>query len=239
MVSILFLADTSVMDDKLRKLEHLDTFPLNHIVKTVQHEDLENFKQYKPFITIFELSQEEIDMLPDINECSKGLLFTKLWEERGITLKKQKNRKLTIQEVLKEVWLSTAHKWHSICEKLKIGTLLFREFDDYFGKTETGNLRSELNLLEKDDKDKWVDERLDQIQKYRNLKECMFGAQAILEVVETFELKGNFKQIGDIHRLVSILIIKIYYNYFYLLMITFLHYLIKICTIYLKLVLFF
>jgi hypothetical protein len=46
---------------------------------------LENFNQYKPFITIFELSQEEIDMLPEINECSKGLLFTKLWEERGIT----------------------------------------------------------------------------------------------------------------------------------------------------------
>ena len=204
------------MDDKIRSLEHLDTFPLNHIVKTVQNEDLENFKQYKPFITIFELSQEEIDMLPEINECSKGLLFTKLWEERGITLKRQKNRKLTIQEVLQEVWVSTADKWRSICQKLKIGALLFTEFDDYFGKTETGNLRSELNLLGKDDNNKWVDERLDQIQKYRNLKECMFGAEVILEVVETFELKGNFKQIRDIHRLVSILIIKIYFNYFYL-----------------------
>jgi hypothetical protein len=52
--------------------------------------------------------------------------------------------------------------------------------------------------LEKDDNDKWVDKRLDQIQKYRNLKECMFGAEVILEVVETFELKGNFKQIRDI-----------------------------------------
>jgi hypothetical protein len=79
------------MDDKLRRLEHRDSFPLNHIVKTVQNEDLENFNQYKPFITIFELSQEEIDMLPEINECNKGLLFTKLWEERGITLKRQKN----------------------------------------------------------------------------------------------------------------------------------------------------
>jgi hypothetical protein len=47
------------MDDKLRRLEHRDSFPLNHIVKTVQNEDLENFNLYKPFITIFELSQEE------------------------------------------------------------------------------------------------------------------------------------------------------------------------------------
>jgi hypothetical protein len=84
--------------------------------------------------------EKEMDMLPEINECSKGLLFTKLWEERGITLKRQKNRKLTIQEVLQEVWVSTADKWRSICQKLKIGALLFTEFDDYFGKTETGNL---------------------------------------------------------------------------------------------------
>ena len=108
---------------------------------------------------------------------------------------------MTIQEVLQEVWVSTADKWRSICQKLKIGALLFTEFDDYFGKTEKDNLRSELNLLGKDDNNKWVDERLDQIQKYRNLKECMFGAEAILEVVETFELKGNFKQIRDIHEL--------------------------------------
>jgi hypothetical protein len=127
----------------------------------------------------------------------------------------------TIQEVLQEVWVSTADKWRSICQKLKIGALLFTEFDDYFGKTEKDNLRLELNLLEKDDNNKWVDERLDQIQKYRNLKECMFGAEAILEVVETFELKVNFKQIRYIHELVSILINKDIFQFFLLIKLMF------------------
>ncbi|VDI41573.1 Hypothetical predicted protein [Mytilus galloprovincialis] len=188
-------ADTSEMEEKIRVLENLGTFPLNHLVKTMQCDEIRDIEKHRPFVIIFELSQDQLDVLPDIMECSKGLLFTKLWEERGTELKKEKGSRLTILEVLTEVWEPTANLWKTICQRLKRGDLFFSEFERFFKTTEIGNLRAELTLLEREGNTKWVDERLDQVEKYRNLKSCEFGAEAILEVVKAFDLQGDFNQI--------------------------------------------
>ena len=102
-----------------------------------------------------------------------------------------------------EVWEPVANQWKTICQKLRRGDILFSEFENFFGKTELENLRNELILLERNGDTRWVDERLDQIEKYRNLRSCAFGAEAILEVVEAFELKGDFNQIKEIQQYVS------------------------------------
>ncbi|CAG2205787.1 unnamed protein product [Mytilus edulis] len=62
-------------------------------------------------------------------------------------------------------------------------------------------LRNELMKLCQDGNTKWIDVRLDQLEKYRNLQSCLFGARAIMEVVKEFELTGNFNQILEILKL--------------------------------------
>ena len=199
------LANTEKMKEKLRDLEHSEeNYPLNFLVKTVQYDEITDFEKHRPFVTIFELSQDHLDLLLDILECSKGLLFTKLWEARGLELKRVKGRTLTIPEVLEEVWEPVVYQWQILCQKLKKGDMLFSEFERFFRNTDIENLRSELILIEKGARARWIDERIDQIQKYRNLKSCEFGAEAILEVVKAFELKGDFSQIEEIWKFVSL-----------------------------------
>ncbi|XP_071137099.1 E3 ubiquitin-protein ligase rnf213-alpha-like [Mytilus edulis] len=188
-------ANTTVMEDLIRKLDDLGTFPINRLVRTLQFDEITDIERHRPFVKVFELSQDQLDILPDIVECSRGLLFTKLWEDQGIELKKELNRKLTIHEVLTEVWEPTVNQWKTICQRLKRGDLFFSEFERFFRNTEIGNLRDELTLLERGGNTRWVDERLDQVEKYRNLKSCEFGAEAILEVVKAFDLQGDFNQI--------------------------------------------
>ncbi|CAG2239667.1 unnamed protein product [Mytilus edulis] len=188
-------SNTTVMEDLIRKLDDLGTFPINRLVRTLQFDEITDIERHRPFVKVFELSQDQLDILPDIVECSRGLLFTKLWEDQGIELKKELNRKLTIHEVLTEVWEPTVNQWKTICQRLKRGDLFFSEFERFFRNTEIGNLRDELTLLERGGNTRWVDERLDQVEKYRNLKSCEFGAEAILEVVKAFDLQGDFNQI--------------------------------------------
>lgn len=192
------------MEKNIRDLENIGTYPLNFLVKTMSFDEIADLEKHRPFVKIFELGQDQLDVLPDIVKCSIGLLFTKLWEERGIELKKKLGRKLNIGEVLSDVWEPTANHWKTICQQLKRGDLLFSEFERFFKKTEIDNLRCELMLLDQEGNTKWVEERLDQIEKYRNLKSCEFGAEAILEVVKAFDLKGDFRQIMEICKYVNI-----------------------------------
>ncbi|CAG2192039.1 RNF213 [Mytilus edulis] len=70
----------------------------------------------------------------------------------------------------------------------------------YFRKTEIANLQNELILLEREGNTRWIDQRLYQVEIYRNLKSCEFGAEAILEVVKAFDLQGDFNQIITISK---------------------------------------
>jgi hypothetical protein len=60
-----------------------------------------------------------------------------------------------------------------------------------------------LEGLESDNKIDWIQERTDQMNKYRNLQNCLDGASVIMDVVEEFELEGDFKAIEEMFFLVS------------------------------------
>jgi hypothetical protein len=90
-----------------------------------------------------------------------------------------------------------------LCEKLKTGNLLFSEFEKFFKTADFDILREELIRLSRGGDTSWIDKRLDQLQKYRNLRSCSFGANAIMEVVKEYDLQGDFSQIIEIIELVS------------------------------------
>jgi hypothetical protein len=67
--------------------------------------------------------------------------------------------------------------------------------------------------VESDNKINWIQERIDQMNKYRNLQNCLDGASVIMDVVEEFELEGDFKAIEEILKLVRFYIIQLLLKY--------------------------
>lgn len=190
------------MDEKLKALENVDKYDLNMIVKTISLEEIKQSQEYRPTVLVFEFSDEELEILPLINDHCQGLLFMKLWEKRGRELSGQKV--LSVKEVLDEVWTPTSDQWNDLCRKLETGNMLFSEFEQFFKTTNIDNLRQEFQLIAREGNGEWIEDRLVQVEKFRNLRACRFGAEAILEVVTEFELEGDFSQIEDVLELVRI-----------------------------------
>ncbi|CAG2212874.1 RNF213 [Mytilus edulis] len=79
------------------------------------------------------------------------------------------------------VWEPTANLQENCLPKIEIRRSAFSEFERYFRNTEIENLRNELTILEREGNTRWIDQRLYQVEIYRNLKSCEFGAEAILD----------------------------------------------------------
>ncbi|VDH93225.1 ubiquitin carboxyl-terminal hydrolase 34 [Mytilus galloprovincialis] len=196
-----FKGNTRDLEDRIKRFEKLENVSLNMLCKVAFLEDMKNHEQYEPTITAFGLDENVFQTIPYILKCGQGLLFITLWDRRGNELAKQKGKSLDLDEILTEVWEPTYKFWDDLCTRLKNGDLKFSEFEKFFKTTDMETLRNELMKLCQDGNTKWIDVRLDQLEKYRNLQSCLFGARAIMEVVKEFELTGNFNQILEILKL--------------------------------------
>ena len=195
--------DTRNIEERIKSFEKLEDVSLNMLCKPALVDNVRNAERYQPVILAFGLEQEVLDILPKILECSNGVLFMKLWEKRGNEMAKQKGRNLVMEEIFTELWEPTYRFWCVLCEKLKTGNLLFSEFEKFFKTADIDILREELIRLSRGGDTSWINKRLDQLQKYRNLRSCSFGANAIMEVVKEYDLQGDFSQIIEIIELVS------------------------------------
>ena len=199
----LITGDTRNIEARIKSFAKLEDVSLNMLCKPALVDNVRNAKRYRPVILAFGLKQEVLDILPKILECSNGELFMKLWEKRGNEMAKQKGRNLVMEEIFTELWEPTYRFWCVLCEKLKTGNLLFSEFEKFFKTADIDILREELIRLSRGGDTSWINKRLDQLQKYRNLRSCSFGANAIMEVVKEYDLQGDFSQIIEIIELVS------------------------------------
>jgi hypothetical protein len=191
------------LEEKIRSFERLENIGLNALCKVAILEELKNQEKYQPIVIAFGLDENVLQTIPHILKCGEGLLFTTLWDRRGNDIAKQKGRPLDFDEILMEVWEPTYKFWSDLCTRLKSGDLKFSEFEKYFKTANLETLKDELMKLSQDGNHKWIDSRLDQLEKYRNLQSCMFGAQAIMELVKEYDLKEkNFSQILEIVDLV-------------------------------------
>ncbi|XP_063404431.1 E3 ubiquitin-protein ligase rnf213-alpha-like [Mytilus trossulus] len=196
-----FTGNTKKLEDKIKCFEKLENVSLNLLCKVAMLNETKHPEEYQPTVIAFDLEDHVVQTIPYILKCGQGLLFTTLWDRRGNELAKQKGKSLDLDEILTEVWEPTYKFWDDLCTRLKNGDLKFSEFEKYFKTTDMETLRNELMKLSQDGNTKWIDIRLDQLEKYRNLQSCLFGARAIMEVVKEFELTGNFNQILEILKL--------------------------------------
>ncbi|XP_052062680.1 E3 ubiquitin-protein ligase rnf213-alpha-like isoform X2 [Mytilus californianus] len=201
LVSIHCKADTTILQTKLKDFHEPVMTSLKKLVKTELLENLKDPENYKPMVTVFGLCQEELNILPKILEHCKGLLFIKIWEKKGTDLKKQLGRDVHMDEVFEKVWKPALEQWRSLSKKLRSGNMLFTEFDKWFTTKDRSTLKKEFLLFDNNKNVSWIEERLDQIERHGNIRNYLYGAKAIMEVVNAFNLKGDFSQIKDIIKL--------------------------------------
>ncbi|VDI41382.1 Hypothetical predicted protein [Mytilus galloprovincialis] len=193
--------NTRELELRIKRFEKLEDVSLNLLCQIAMLDETKHPDEYQPTVTAFGLDEHILQTIPHILKCGQGLLFITLWDKRGNELAKQKKKYLDLDEILTEVWEPTYRFWDDLCTRLKNGDLRFSEFEKFFKTTDVETLRNELMKLCQDGNTKWIDVRLDQLEKYRNLQSCLFGARAIMEVVKEFELTGNFNQILEILKL--------------------------------------
>ncbi|CAC5425101.1 RNF213 [Mytilus coruscus] len=193
--------NTRELEVRIKRYEKLEDVSLNLLCQIAMLDETKHPDEYQPTVTAFGLDETILQTIPHILKCGQGLLFITLWDRRGNELAKQKKKSLDLEEILTEVWEPTYKFWDDLCTRLKNGDLKFSEFEKFFRTTDVETLRNELMKLCQDGNTKWIDVRLDQLEKYRNLQSCLFGARAIMEVVKEFELTGNFNQILEILKL--------------------------------------
>ncbi|XP_069109424.1 E3 ubiquitin-protein ligase RNF213-like [Argopecten irradians] len=188
-----FEVDIVALERKHRSLQNIHDVPIAHLCTPGKLDNIMRPEDYRPVVAAFDLSPEELDLLPQMKHCSTSLVFTNKWDSTGHRMKRQKERKLSVSETFEHVWEQSITWWNTIKGKIKQGTMTFQEFDKIFGKHDCQIIETEFNLMEENGT--WIKERMAQIQLFRDLENCVEGARIILQVVAAYGLNGDFKPI--------------------------------------------
>lgn len=193
-------ANTEHLEDEMQRFKVDGNTKLNKICVTADIK--KEIKKYRPRIIAFEVDKKILELLPEIITFSKGIFFLTMWDKYGKQVVQKMNRLLEVAEIIEQVWIPAKQEFRNLVKTLKSGDIMFREFDIICGKFAVDNLRKELKLIEGGKDEKWIGQRIDQMEKYKNLQNYGKGAEIIIEVVREFQLKGNFKPIRDIYEMV-------------------------------------
>ncbi|VDI83612.1 Hypothetical predicted protein, partial [Mytilus galloprovincialis] len=157
---------------------------LNKLVKTPLLENIKNPETYQPIVTVFELCPEELNILPKILECCKGLLFMKIWEKKGIEQQKQLGRNVHINEVFEKVWQPALEQWKTLSKNLKTGDMFFTDFEKWFKTKDSSTLEKEFRLLDNEGDTSWIKERLYQIEQHGTIRSCTGGEDTVMKKLD-------------------------------------------------------
>ncbi|XP_071135692.1 E3 ubiquitin-protein ligase rnf213-alpha-like isoform X2 [Mytilus edulis] len=186
---------------RLKRAERIETPTGDHSIPTYFFNNFEDIQQYQPFVTVLRFEAFDMDVIPQILLYTKIYSFSQIWKKTGREVKKNKGKKLRINEIILEVWKPSYTFWNSICYKLKTGDLLFTEFEDYFYQEETEIaeiLRKEIAYSSTRGDTQWIQIRLDQFQNHKMIFDCLKGAKAIMAIVHIYDLKGDFSHVNEI-----------------------------------------
>ena len=148
-------------------------------------------------VTYFDLSDgvEEIMSTLSSSRISESQLFDKLWTQRGKTVCQKQEpgaEPLSLEDVVTDVWRPVKQRYDDLCARIQNGSVTLQEVD-LFLKAYIGrypDLEHEFQLMCTDDK--WIKQRVHQVQQYHELDQCFHGARLIKEAKDVFQLTGDF-----------------------------------------------
>ncbi|XP_031417458.1 E3 ubiquitin-protein ligase rnf213-beta isoform X2 [Clupea harengus] len=196
-------------------LEHhhradLDSIGLNKLV-SLQPFDSDEQRDQVPsrLILWYRTEPEVLQMAREMFEVQDSSLILSYWEDEATSVASwvlsERPVAVTLSHVCSEVWDPCLQSFHQLGRRIANSSVTFEELDRTLkraGDEGSGDqIQKELVLLERilvDHKDLtagWADQRLQQIQQYRQLHDASESANVILKMRERLRLAGDFQKI--------------------------------------------
>ena len=165
-----------------------------------------------PLVTFFGLSPKAKQMISVLSKLANSTLLRQLWKESSekalkMTEKREGHRTflLSVDEVEELVWAPSNERLQSLQERFLSGVISFEEIDKLFLVfNDSQDLAKEMRLLiSKNDsqvkaREDKINKRMEQIEQYYELRNCIDAARNILEFKERLGLQGNFQLVEDV-----------------------------------------
>lgn len=156
-----------------------------------------------PEVTFFQLSSKSKVMMTALSKLSNSVLLQQFWKENGVeALKRTAQREgdkllLGVDDVEELVWTPSEQKLQYLQERFSSGDISFEEIDKYF-KVFKGNqdLANEIKLITSKHAratESLINQRIEQIDQYYRLHNCIDAAKSILEFKTLLNLGGDFR----------------------------------------------
>ncbi|CAG2194995.1 RNF213 [Mytilus edulis] len=159
---------------------------------------LENIEQYYPEVTAFNLPSSQLKAIFSVVKSCKGDLFLQLWDVRGQSVSNEIEQITGIDKIIENVLLPTMRDWQELHNELVSGTITFREFEKLCGKAGDQDVKELLSPFEYGKDCSWIHERIIQMSRYRSLHTCLDAAKIIRDIVEMYDMDGDFETVKRI-----------------------------------------
>ncbi|KAK3585578.1 hypothetical protein CHS0354_036765 [Potamilus streckersoni] len=182
------------IDRTVKYLEEKKDLSIRDICKPANMEEIPVPESYKPKIIAFKLSGVVVSMLEPMHASYRGNIFLNLWQVMG-----RATKATTLEDVCEQVFKPVYSKMKEITQKLVTGEIQFAEMENYLGKIykdEYVKMVEEMILINVPEVK--AQERVQQLDQFRLMEECVVGAKTILDVAIAYRLKGDFHVIKTI-----------------------------------------
>ena len=152
-----------------------------------------------PVVIFFQLSPKAKCMMRSLSKLRDSELLRRFWEENGNRAldraagKGENERLLSVDDVEELVWTPSKQELDSLVERFLSGVMTFEEVDEYLKVlSEKRYIAKEMNLVTSGDAS-LINQRIDEIEQYYELKNYVDAARSILEFKTLVGLEGNFQ----------------------------------------------
>ena len=166
-----------------------------------------------PVVTFFGISLKAKQMISALGKLPESILLRQFWKESSekalkMTEQREGHRMflLSVDEVVELVWAPSNERLQSLQERFLSGAIPFEEIDKLFlVLKDSQDLAKEMKLLiSKSERQVMarkaqINNRIEQIEQYYELQNCIDAAEKILEFKERRDLQGDFHLVEDVY----------------------------------------
>ena len=166
-----------------------------------------------PVVTFFGISLKAKQMISALGKLPESILLRQFWKESSekalkMTEQREGHRKflLSVDEVVELVWAPSNERLQWLQERFLSGAISFEEIDKLFLVfRDSQDLAKEMKLLiSKSERQVMarkaqINNRIEQIEQYYELQNCIDAAEKILEFKERRDLQGDFRLVEDVY----------------------------------------
>lgn len=219
MVLILPVPEMSTLEEQ--HSADLKSVGLNKLVLVQPFDANGKLRKGPPQVLWYKASMNVLKMSTEMHTLHHSSLILSSWVKGAESLASTRHPcpapvSVTLTQICESIWKPLLTEFLQLGVSIMNASITFKQLDQAlveFGDQGDGKLiKKELSLVSEALRElggrregNWVDLRLSQIQKYRQLREAAAAASAVLKIAEKMNLSGNFTEIDTLSQLVRVL----------------------------------